>query len=241
MEIKNFFIATMTSLCLAGCASSDVSRNANNEMQTAYQGAGGMFGGAESTSWPESFANSSQTTKGALIGGATGAVAGGITSGVGVVPGAAGGAIFGGALGAYIDSKTTLEDRIENRGGKAVVLGDQVLIVLPSRKIFNDGSAQLSPYAYSTLNLVAQLINRYPNMTVKVAAYVNSAIGSVVTNQALTQEQANNVERYLWRAGVKTRMLYAAGYGGAQPIVRPTLDEGEDNNRLEITLEKLPV
>ena len=240
--LKNGFVlfVMMLTVLLQGCASSSVSRDATNGFQSAYEGAGNMFNGSGDTSLPESFADSAQATKGALIGGATGAVAGGMTSGIGVIPGAAGGAIFGGAIGSYIDSKTTLEDKIENRGAKAIILGDQILIILPSSKMFNDDSAEFSPYAYSTLDLVAQLISRYPNMSVKVAAYVNP-VGSARVNMALTQEQANNVERYLWRAGVKTRMLYAAGYGGAKPIVQATLEDSEENNRVEITLEKLPV
>ncbi len=227
--------------CLQGCASSSASRDANNGVQSAYQGASTMFSGEDDTNVIRSFQNSSQTTKGALIGGATGAIAGGMTSGVGVIPGAAGGAIFGGAIGAYIDSKTTIEDRLENRGCKAIILGDQILIVIPTRYLFADDSADFIPYAYSTLNLVAQLVNRYPNMTVRIAAYTNP-VGVARIKQALSQDQANNVERYLWRAGIHTRLLYAAGMGGQKPIAKPAEDDGPSiNNRIEITLEKLPI
>ncbi len=53
---------------LQSCASSNVERKAANNIDGAYQ-------------------NSSQATKGVVIGGATGAAVGGLTSGVGVLPG----------------------------------------------------------------------------------------------------------------------------------------------------------
>jgi flagellar motor protein MotB len=43
--------------------------------------------------------------------------------------------------------------------------------------------------------------------------------------------------KYLWRAGINTRVLYAEGGGNTKPVT----ESGDDaNNRIEITLEKLP-
>jgi outer membrane protein OmpA-like peptidoglycan-associated protein len=236
-RLSAFSILCLTLLC-HGCASSDVSRDASGQFNTAYQNAGFAFN--NDTHPAQSLENSSQTTKGVLIGGATGALAGSMTSGVGFLPGAAGGAIFGGAIGAYIDSKTTLIDKLTNRGIKVIVLGDQVLIVLPSQSLFNGPSAQMRSTAYSSLDLVAQLINGYVSMSVNIAAYTN-ATGCKPFDDTLSQQQAENVMKYLWRRGVNTRLLHAEGMGDSHPVeMRGLTWNSGENYRVEITLEKLP-
>ncbi len=234
-----FFI--FTAVLLQGCASSGVSRSASGEIQKTYQNASTAFDGS-SVDTVEAYDGSSQTAKGVAIGGATGAVVGAIAAGgwTGVLPGLAGGAIFGGALGAYIDSKATLADQIINRGNKVIVLGDQVLIILPSDHLFVEGTSTLQPYSYKTLNLVSQLIGGYPNMSVKVAAYTGSN-GPERISRSLTQEQANAVVKYLWRTRINTRLLYAEGGDGSRPVTASDSDWAGANYRVEITLEKLPV
>lgn len=228
-------------LILQGCASSDISRQASSQINTGYEHTSERIDTIGKGSIADSYDNSTQTTKGVLIGGTAGAVAGSFTSGVGFLPGAAGGAIFGGAIGAYIDAHTTLADKLKNRGVNVIVLGDQILIVVPSTKLFNGRSADMNPYSYSTLDLIAQFIGKNPNITVKISAYTNpndTDRGDTV----LSQQQANAVERYLWRTGINTRMLYAVGYGPLNPVTcSPEEWTAGDNYRVEITLEKLPV
>jgi len=233
-----FFIFTMA--ILQGCASSDVSRGAAGEFQKTYQNASSAFD-SDGVSAAEAYQGSSQTTKGVMIGSAAGAVVGGIASGWnGVLPGIAGGAIFGGALGAYIDSKASIADQIINRGNKVIVLGDQILIVLPSQYVFVTNTPTLQPYAYKTLDLVSQFIGDYPNISVKVAAYTGGDGPERIT-RSLSQEQANTVIKYLWRTKINTRMLYAEGGDGSKPVTASGSDFAGANYRVEITLEKLPV
>lgn len=228
-------------LALQGCASSDVSRNASNQIATGVEHTEERASTIGEGNPAESFQNASQQTKGVLIGGTAGAVAGGFTSGVGVLTGAAGGAIFGGALGAYIDAHTTLADKLRNRGVNTIILGDQIMLVLPSEQIFNGRSAEMSPYSYSTLDLVSQFIGNNPNMLVKIAAYTNPNDTDDI-DRALSQQQASAVQKYLWRAGVNTRVLYAVGYGPLNPVTcSPDEWAAGDNYRVEITLEKVPV
>lgn len=226
---------------LEGCASSDLSRTTAGQVDEAVHNSSASISHLTSGNITDSYQNSSQTTKGLLLGSAAGAIVGGVTSGVGLFPGAIEGAIFGSALGAYIDSHTTLTDRLINRGVKAVVLGDQVLIVVPSRMIFNEMTAEINPSAYSTLDAVSELINGYPNLSVKISAYTNET-GPESVNLALSNEQARSVERYLWSRGVNTRVLSAAGYGGQKLVEKNSMawDSGS-NYRIEITLEALPV
>jgi outer membrane protein OmpA-like peptidoglycan-associated protein len=225
------------SSCLQGCASSSVSREASNQIDVGAQNASNMFSGNGSIA--NSYQNTTQTTKGVIIGGTAGAVAGGLTPGVGLFPGLAMGAIMGGAYGAYIDSFTTLSDKLENRGVKVIVLGDQVMMVVSSTRIFDGMTTNINTDAYSTLDMIGQQINTYPNMSVKVAAYVNNA-GPASINQSLSQQQADAVAKYLWRTKVNTRMLYSIGMGDSH-LVMKSCPELNENYRIEITLEKLPV
>lgn len=238
---KKIFLIILFLFFLQGCASSDVSRGAASEADKAYLDTDYALSHAEGDGATDAYQNSSQTTKGVVIGGAAGLGAGSLNSGMGLLPGLAVGAIFGGALGAYIDSHTTLADKLENRGVKVIVLGDQVMLVLPSVLVFDNMTSNIRPHAYSTLDLVAQYINKYPNMSVNVAAYTSSCGSPEAVNLSLTEQQATVISKYLWMRGVNTRLLSARGYGGEKLIAANKPDWNSDNFRVEITLEKLPV
>jgi len=232
-----FFI--FLSIFLAGCASSDFSRGSASEVDKAYLSADYAWSHSDS-SIMDSYQNSSQTAKGAGVGAVAGLGASSMSSGISVIPGIAVGAIIGGALGAYIDAHTTLADQLENRGVKVIVLGDQVMLVLPSVLLFNEMTSNIRPHAYSTLDLVTRYISQYPNMSVNVAAYTSDTCISKV-NVALSQQQANAIVKYLWIKNINTRLLSANGYGGAKLVTANTPNWSGDNYRVEITLEKLPV
>lgn len=226
-------------LFLQGCASSNVTREANDNATVGYQRSATNFGNMGNGSLGDSYGNASQTTKGVIMGGALGAIAGGVTSGVGAVPGLAEGAILGGAYGAYIDSNTTLMDKLENRGVKVIELGDNLMLVVHSSQLFNALTSVIRPGAYSTLDLIAQYINSYTTMTVKVAAYTGKG-GEDAVSYALTKEQAESVVRYLWSRGVNTRLLTAAGMGCTHVVDQNSSRWEGFNYRIEITMEKLP-
>lgn len=241
MTVNKIVILLFIFLFIQGCAHSDLSRSAAGDVDKDYIGIKSSINNIGKGDFAETYQNSSQTSKGILIGGLTGGIVGGIaSSGVGVLGGVATGAILGGALGAYIDAHSTLVDKLKNRGVKIFVLGDQVLIVLPSSRIFTENTATISYTAYSTLDLVTELIGNYINMSVKVAGYTDSQ-GPPKVNLALSQQQADKVAKYLWRDKVNTRLLYSIGYGNTHLVSKSTCDWDSDNFRIEITLEKLPV
>jgi outer membrane protein OmpA-like peptidoglycan-associated protein len=229
-------------LFLSACASSDVSRNVAANTDMGVQNAKNLVDDGGNSDIMESYRNTSQRTKGALLGAAAGAItATTLVSGMSVLPATATGAVLGASYGAYIDAHTTLEDRLINRGVNTVVLGDQVLIVLNSSNIFEYQTARIKPQAYSTLKMVSQYINQYPNMMVRVSGYTADT-GSKRVDLALSTMQAQSVARTLSANGVNTRIMYAMGYGGSQLVTANTLDwDDNDNYRVEITLEKLYV
>jgi outer membrane protein OmpA-like peptidoglycan-associated protein len=225
---------------LSACASSDVSREAASNVDMGVQNAKGFVNNPDDTNIGDSYQNSSQRTKGALMGGSAGAVTGFVASaGVGVIPGTVVGALMGASYGNYIDSNMSLQDQLENRGASVIALGDQILIVLPSSRIFDTMTSTIKPQAYSTLGLAANYINHFNKTLVKVAAYTGKN-ESQQMNLALSQQQAENVSKALESYGVDARVLYAEGYGGTHLVQKNLLKwSGNDNFRIEITLEKL--
>lgn len=238
MKIKNLFV--IFCFFLGGCAASDVSRTATSNVDTGVHNAKGFADSASNSDIVDSYQNASQATKGAVLGGAAGAITGALSSGIGVLPGTATGAILGASYGSYIDSLTTLKDKLENRGANIIVLGDQILIVIPSARIFNRLSSTIKQPAYSTLALLARYINQYTSMLVKIAVYTDDT-GTCSLDQALSEQQAQQVAKVLLAEGVDTRVLYAEGDGSSSLVDKNTMEWDSDNYRIEVSLEKLYV
>lgn len=240
LSIISFLLISLF-LFLQGCASSNVTREANDNAAVGYENASSSIASLGNGSIADSYANTSQAAKGAIVGGVAGAATGSLIHGVGLVPGLAVGAILGGAYGAYIDSNISSYDQLENRGVKMIVLGDHIMVVIPSDHLFNSMTPVIKPGAYSTLDLIAAYINKNHTMTVKVTAYTSSA-GSERVNLALSKEQAESIVRYLWQKNINTRMMTAIGMGGTHPVMDDTTGWSSNlNYRIEITMEKMPV
>lgn len=226
---------------ISGCASSPVSREAAAGVDLGARNAKLLYKDATDGSFADTYQNSTQATKGAFIGGAAGALTGYATTGVGVLPGTAIGAILGASFGSYIDAYSTPRDELINRGVNVITLGDQILIEVPSSRIFRPFSPYIKPQAYSTIEMIADYMNKFIKTTVKVAVYTPDT-GSKTIDLALSQQQADNVAKILLRSQLNSRLLYAVGCGSSQLVVRNSLDwEGNENYRIEITFEKLPV
>jgi outer membrane protein OmpA-like peptidoglycan-associated protein len=224
-------------IALTGCASSNTSRDAANQVDSAYQNSSDFFT-TLSEGGVDAYPNASQIAQGAAVGAVTGAGVGAVlASGVGgVLPGAAGGAVIGGIMGAFIQQNSSLIDDLENHGVKVFIMGDQIMLVLQGHAIFRDGSTALYPSATSTLDLVVKLLNRFTTMAVKVTGYRDGSEPKRVA-YALSKQQADVIMKYLWKR-VNTRVLYSAA-GANTNLVSP---EGSGANyRIEIKTEKLPV
>lgn len=227
-------------ILITSCASSEVTRDVSSGIDMGVRNSNAMVDNTASGSVADSYQNSSQAAKGAVLGGIAGGVTGALVTGVGVLEGGAIGAILGASYGAYIDSMTTLVDKLENRGVNIIVLGDQILIVIPSARLFYADTAEIKPQAFSTLNLLTTYINCYTKMLVKIAAYTGCT-GSTRVTKALSKQQAENVMRYFTAAGLDARILYAIGADGSHLVVSNNKGWDSDNYRIEITLEKLYV
>lgn len=240
-QLAKLLSLTISCLILFACASSEVQRDTAINVDLGVQNAKNLVDNAANSNVTDSYQNASQTAKGALIGGAVGAGTGALATPIGVIPGVVTGAILGASYGRYIDTGTNTGDRLENRGVNVIVLGDQILIVIPSARIFEPMTPTIKPQAYSTLTMVARYINKYTKMLVKVSGYTTIS-GSPTIDLTLSRQQAEAVAKFLAAAGINARLLYAEGYGGSNLVMPAGIDwEESDNYRIEITLEKLYV
>lgn len=223
---------------LSGCAASNVSRDSASKVDMGFDNAKKLGDNAMNGDVAESYQNAGQAAKGGILGGAAGGTLGAVTSGVGAIPGAIAGAIFGATYGSYIDSESTLGDELINRGAIVVDLGDHVLVVVQSARLFQSMTARLKPQGRSTLNLLTKFINKYTTQLVKISSYTDD-IGSKKVNLALSKEQARTVERYLAENGVNSRVIFAEGFGATNLVTKNTDEWGHsDNYRIEITMTK---
>jgi outer membrane protein OmpA-like peptidoglycan-associated protein len=241
MEVKTsivrFILAGFLASTLASCASSGISKSAANQVDSAYRNTTHAITHAGDNGLA-AYPNTSGVVQGAGAGALTGALAIGFTSGTagGALVGAAGGAIIGGVLGAYLNHNATTIEQLENHGAKVFVLGDQVMIVIPSGQLFRDVTPTIYPQAYTTLDLVAKMASSHTTMAIRVSAYTDGA-GPDKVYRAVSQQQAEAVVRYLWPR-VNTRVLSAAGYGNQHLVSQAG---SASNSRIEIVFETLPV
>ncbi len=111
---------------------------------------------------------------------------------------------------------------------QVVQVGDEVEVVVPTRELFYIHSSHLKHSPSPLLNTLIDLLNTYPMTSIKIAGYT-SAKGNALRNLALSRQQAQIVNYYLWQHGLNARLIYAIGYGGENANGRGR------TNRLEIS------
>jgi outer membrane protein OmpA-like peptidoglycan-associated protein len=162
---------------------------------------------------------------GILIGAATGAILGQVIGRdteatlIGTGIGAAIGGLAGHQIGAYMD-------RQEQELGAAMAASDAASIQrtqdvltasFKSDVFFDFDSSILKPGAYAEIGRVADVLNRYPQTTIRVEGHTDAA-GPETYNQQLSERRAQAVQSALVQRGVDSRRVYAVGFGESQPI-----------------------
>lgn len=134
---------------------------------------------------------------------------------IGAGIGAALGGIAGNQIGAYMDSQEQDLRQVES----ASIQRDQDVLTatFKSDMFFDYNSAQIKPGAYSELDRISNVLNKYPQTTIRVEGHTDSR-GSEQYNQQLSQQRAISVKNALGQRGVDTRRIEAIGYGESQPI-----------------------
>ena len=185
----------------------------------------------------------SQATKGALIGAGIGAVVG-LISGDDAVErrqraliGAGVGALAGGAIGNYQDKQeAALRAELEGTGVSVTRIGDNITLNMPGNVTFATDSSDLSPAFFDVLNSVGKVLGEFDQTVVEVAGHTDST-GSDQYNQSLSERRANSVTTYLKAQGVMPQRLITVGMGEAYPVADNGTAQGRQaNRRVEITM-----
>ena len=196
-----------------------------------------------------------QENKKTTIGAATGAVLGagvgyGLGKGKGAAIGAVVGGLAGGAIGHYMDKqerefKQALAES-QGREQSAIMQGvqreqDALILTFKSDVLFDTNSSTIKPAAYSSgeIDRVAQILNRYPDTTIKVVGYTDST-GSEAHNQQLSELRANAVKNALVIKGVNAARVTTMGMGESNPIADNSTEAGRQlNRRVNVVIEPI--
>jgi outer membrane protein OmpA-like peptidoglycan-associated protein len=162
---------------------------------------------------------------GVLIGAATGAILGQVigrdteATVIGAGIGAAVGGLAGHQIGAYMDRQEQ-ELRAAMAASEAASIQrtqDVLTATFKSDVFFDFDSSTLKPGAYAEVGRVADVLNRYPQTTIRVEGHTD-ATGPETYNQQLSERRADSVKNALVQRGVDSRRVYTVGFGESQPI-----------------------
>lgn len=96
---------------------------------------------------------------------------------------------------------------------------------------FADGGSEIDKSDQAMLDLVADAIKtRCASKTITIEGHT-SVSGSSESNQQLSEQRAQAVERYLIEKGVPASQLRAVGYGESRPITTDASAEAQKVNR----------
>jgi outer membrane protein OmpA-like peptidoglycan-associated protein len=210
-------VALMTSLAAAGC-----------QTENAYTGE----------------KQTSNATKGALIGAAGGAAIGALTNknqrGKNALIGAGIGAAAGGGIGYYMDrQEAELREQLRAAGVSVERRGDTIALNMQNDILFGVGSAQLSSRSGEVLKAVAIVLKKYDETRVNVYGFTDTT-GTASRNEELSQRRAQSVADELMHNGVASARLNTQGMGEKNLKVSTADNIAEARNRrVEIVLEPM--
>jgi outer membrane protein OmpA-like peptidoglycan-associated protein len=123
--------------------------------------------------------------------------------------------------------------------------GDRLIVSIPNNLngrtyLFDFDSYELKYQARQDLDLVAEILRRYPETYVTVAGHTDS-IGDANYNQRLSEYRAQAVANHLITRGLQSYRVSYMGYGESMPIASNATESGrQQNRRVEIYLTASP-
>lgn len=113
--------------------------------------------------------------------------------------------------------------------------GDRLIVSIPNSingrtYLFDFDSYELQYQARQDLDLVAQILSRYPETYITVAGHTDS-VGDANYNQRLSEYRAQAVANYLISRGLHPNRITFIGYGESMPIASNVNEAGRQRNR----------
>ncbi len=192
---------------------------------------------------------------GAAVGAGLGQAIGHSTSAtlIGAAAGAAAGGLTGAAIGNYMDKQeASMRQALADSEAASIQRENQVLaqaessstkksvdvltVTFKSDFLFTVNSATILPGGYDELERVAQVLNQYPQTTIRISGHTDST-GSADYNQKLSERRAQSVKTALAGMGVDPARMTTIGYGKSKPIASNNTESGrQQNRRVEIRI-----
>ena len=102
---------------------------------------------------------------------------------------------------------------------------------------FNHDSLELSKQSHQTLELVLNIIPKYPDVKIIIKGYTDHQ-GNFWYNKKLSQSRANAVKNYFTKEGISPSRIQARGMGSEDPIGNNSTKDGRRlNRRAEVQLK----
>lgn len=183
--------------------------------------------------------NTSNQTKGAIIGAGAGAAAGAIlgkdNKAVAIILGAAVGGVAGGLIGHYMDDQAAkIKEDLD--GAKVERVGEGILITFESGILFDIDSYALKAATRTNAEKLSKTLNKYDDTEIRVLGHTDNT-GTEKYNLELSRKRATAIHEYLVSKDISEGRLSDTGYGETDPIAtNETVDGRELNRRVEIVI-----
>ncbi|MFH1139572.1 MAG: OmpA family protein [Pseudomonadota bacterium] len=119
---------------------------------------------------------------------------------------------------------------------------NRITITIEGQVFFDSGSAALLPGAFSILDQISLIIQKFPLYRVNIKGHTDNVPIATIqfpSNWELSAVRAATVLRYLVGSGTDPRRLTATGYGELLPVAPNDNPENKaKNRRVEFVLEK---
>jgi outer membrane protein OmpA-like peptidoglycan-associated protein len=103
--------------------------------------------------------------------------------------------------------------------------------------VFQSGKAVLLTAGKKELDVVADFLNKNPNVKVSIEGHTDNS-GSDKVNQPLSEKRAEAAKAYLVSKGIAADRMVTSGYGSTQPVADNKTAAGKQKNRrVEIKIQ----
>lgn len=111
---------------------------------------------------------------------------------------------------------------------------EDLTVNVGDRVFFGYDRVDVAPEAKQTLDLQAEWLKRYPNVTVTIEGHADER-GTREYNLALGDRRANGVRSYLISQGIDASRIQTISYGKERPAVFGSDDQSWAQNRRAVT------
>lgn len=117
---------------------------------------------------------------------------------------------------------------------------DRGLVLTLGDVLFDSGQATLKPGAASTIDRLANFLDKSPDRSVAIEGHTDS-MGSDAYNLSLSENRANSVKASLVAKGVRAERIVTVGKGEGVPVAGNDNSAGrQQNRRVEIIVSNPP-